>query len=41
VTQHEEIQQSLQRRVDELQLQGEQAAKKIIYHIEKNTLQKK
>ncbi|MGG0291829.1 polysaccharide pyruvyl transferase CsaB [Bacillus pacificus] len=41
VMQHEEIQQSLQRRVDELQLQGEQAAKKIIYHIEKNTLQKK
>ncbi len=35
VMQYEEIQQSLQRRVDELQLQGEKAAKKIIYHIEK------
>ena len=40
VTQHEEIQQSLQRRVDELQLQGEQAAKKIIYHIEKTLYRK-
>lgn len=40
VMQHEEIQQSLQRRVDELQLQGEQAAQKIIYHIEKTLYRK-
>ena len=40
VMQYEEIQQSLQRRVDELQLQGEKAAKKIIYHIEKHSTEK-
>ena len=40
VMQYEEIQQSLQRRVDELQLQGEKAAKKIIYHIEKTLYRK-
>ncbi len=40
VMQYEEIQQSLQRRVDELQLQGEKAAKKIIYHMKKTLYRK-
>ncbi|PGO20737.1 polysaccharide pyruvyl transferase CsaB [Bacillus cereus] len=41
MTQQDNIQHALQRTIDELQLQGEQATKKLVQHIEKNTLLKK
>ncbi len=41
MTQQDNIQQALHRTIDELQLQGEQATKKLVHHIEKNTLLKK